>query len=217
MRSPLLARWAGLVATACHFLELDCHAAATCDGALLHLSLAAALVLLAAAAGAAVWRWLAAAQARDGARMVAVAAAALKELRKAAPQQYPSERHAFSAAADGELTLDPLQPLLCAVCLGELNAAAGGLVPSAQACAACGTLAHDGCARRAGKTCRPLCCAAECGRQPHFWQARGTVLDEVGAAGPPAALQADGKIKLRKRSQLCRALPCLARAERNGA
>jgi len=51
LRSPLLAHWAGLVAAACRFLELDCHAAAGCDAAWLPLSLAAAVILLAAVAG----------------------------------------------------------------------------------------------------------------------------------------------------------------------
>lgn len=138
------------------------------------------------AAGAAAWRWLAAAQARDGARMVAVAATVLKELRKVAPQQYPAERHMFMPAAEGTLPADPLQPLLCAVCLGELGSASGGPAPAAQVCAACGTLAHDGCVRGSSKTCRPLCCtgaAAGHSRQQHFWQAWGTVLDEA-SAGP---------------------------------
>lgn len=231
-RSPLLAHWAELVAAACRFLELDCHAAAGCDPPWLPLSLAVVLMLLAAVAGAsclfyrgswrlctacqlgvhvyrlelrtcfirtplppllvgaAAWRWLAAAQARDGARMVAVSATVLKELRKAAPQQYPSERHMFTAAAEGSLPADPLQPLLCAVCLGDLSPAGGGPAPSAQACAACGTLTHDGCVRRAGKTCRPLCCGADHSRQQHFWQAWGTVLEEVGAEAAVGAVAA---------------------------
>ena len=51
-RSPLLAHWAGLMTAACRFLELDCHTAAGCDTPWLPLSLAVALILLAAVAGA---------------------------------------------------------------------------------------------------------------------------------------------------------------------
>lgn len=183
--SPLLEAWAGLLARAeagvCHMLELADHCvplpAAWCSPAA-WLLLAAALVFAAAALVAAGWRLAQHLSAHDGGRMVAAAAAALKELRKAMPQEHPPQRHTFASVPSGATASDPLAPLMCAVCLGGVSTAAGSLAPALQCCAACGLLIHDGCARKAGKTCRPLCLASP--QLPHFWQAHGTVLDEVG-------------------------------------
>lgn len=187
LRSPLLRAWAGAVAWAasflCHLLEweADCSRPPPdgCgDTAWLQLSLAFALLVAAASVAALLWhaalRW----SAGDGARAVAVAAEVLTELRRAAPAQYPSQRHMFASLPANSAPSDPLAPLFCAVCHGGVGGGSGGgLAATLQCCSACGLVAHDSCARRAGKTCTPLCCSAP--RLPHFWQARGTALEEV--------------------------------------
>lgn len=186
-QSPLLAAWAALLArvaaACCHLLELDCQLRPPeeqCATAAWVLSLGVALLAAAFLLGSAatgLLRWL---TQRDGSRMIVVAAEVLAELRKVQPLDYPSQRHLFASAPAGAVAADPLAPLLCAVC--QTGISGGGAAPHAaslRCCMSCGLLTHDGCARRAGKSCRPLCCAAE--RQPHFWQAHGTVLEpEVG-------------------------------------
>lgn len=190
-QSPVLAAWAHLVTwagnTGCQLLELDCRMPPPhehCATSTWLLSLAAALLLAAAALGSALnglLQWL---TQRDGARMAVVAAQVLKELRKAAPQEYPSEPHSFAPLPPGAAA-DPLAPLLCSVCLKGISGGSGAPAASLQCCVLCGTAVHDRCARRASRVCRPLCCSAQ--RQPHFWQAHGTVLEpEVRLGDAPS-------------------------------
>lgn len=182
------------MAAGCHLLEIDAEhcplpSALAAPGAQLCLSpgwlLSLTAVVLLGTLGALallrrMLRWL---SLRDGSRAVAVAAEVAAELRRALPAAYPPARHAFAPAPPGAAA-DALSPLLCGVCRGGIalgSAAAGSL----QGCPACGLLAHHGCVRRAGKDCRPLCCAAP--SLPHFWLPAGMTLevaDEVGAALP---------------------------------
>lgn len=198
LTSPLLDTWAAVarraVVAGCHLLELDAEhcplppalAAPSTQLCLTPgwlLSLAAAVLLGLLAALALLRRMLRWLSLRDGSRAVAVAAEVAAELRKAQPGAYPSTRHAFAPAPPGAAA-DPLSPLLCGVCHGDItpgSTAAGVL----QSCSACGLLAHNSCVRRAGKGCRPLCCAAP--SLPHFWLPAGMTLDaldDVSAALP---------------------------------
>ncbi|KAL4436134.1 hypothetical protein ABPG77_005582 [Micractinium sp. CCAP 211/92] len=190
LTSPLLDTWAAVarraVVAGCHLLELDAEhcplppalAAPSTQLCLTPgwlLSLAAAVLLGLLAALALLRRMLRWLSLRDGSRAVAVAAEVAAELRKAQPSAYPSTRHAFAPAPPGAAA-DPLSPLLCGVCHGDItpgSTAAGVL----QSCSACGLLAHNSCVRRAGKGCRPLSCAAP--SLPHFWLPAGMTLDAL--------------------------------------
>ncbi|KAL4422402.1 hypothetical protein ABPG75_008599 [Micractinium tetrahymenae] len=216
LTSPLLDAWAAAarraVPAGCHLLELDAEhcplppalraapgASHVCLTPGWLLSLAAAALLGALAALALLRRMLRWLSLRDGSRAVAVAAEVAAELRRAQPAAYPSARHMFAPAPPGAAA-DPLSPVLCGVCRGDIapgSAAAGSL----QCCSACGLLAHHGCVRRVGKGCRPMCCAAP--SLPHFWLPAGMTLEtadelpESAAAstclycGEPADLSSD--------------------------
>jgi hypothetical protein len=181
-QSPLLALWAEflnwITASGCQLLELDCQTpqkpAEQCSVAWWVTTLAAALLIAALLVGSVVTRLLHWISQRDGSRMIVVAAQVLRELRQAVPAEYPSQHHQFTSPPPATVASDPLAPLLCAVCHKSITSV-GPASASLKACAACGMLTHDSCARRAGKTCRPLCCAAD--HQPHSWQAHGTVLE----------------------------------------
>lgn len=189
---PLLVAWAHALARLelwwCHAQEheecgdpaaiADAWCASPGAALRLRLSLAVAALLLAAAAAALFWRLVRVGLGSQSERAVAAAIAALKEMRKAeaAAAEGPPARHMFTRLPADDVPVDPLNPLLCSVCGCGIGPGAGGLPAALQCCAACGLVVHDGCARRAGKTCRPLCCAGP--RLPHFWQAKGTVLEE---------------------------------------
>lgn len=130
-RSPLLSAWADALAraqlSACQLLELDCGTAAAaqppppdawwCTYAVwLGLAAVLAAAALFVAAG---WRLVAHLSARDGTRMVAVAAEVLRELRKVQAGAYPSERHMFQPA--------PAGAPLCASPAADAAAAAASL------------------------------------------------------------------------------------------
>jgi hypothetical protein len=177
----------------CSVLDLDsCHTASpashhTLGSDLLVASLLIIAAVLAAMAAASLvarlMYWL---NARHGSRVAKVAAAALRQLRRGAPELHPPSRHSWFGARD----VDVASPLLCVACLGYIPPLAPG--QTLQSCACCGVVAHDACVRHVGDTCRPLSLPAP--RAPHFWLTAGTSREEAvlvaaedGGGAAPAA------------------------------
>jgi hypothetical protein len=117
---------------------------------------------------------------RRGSRIARVAASTLRALRAARPSFHAPTRHVWVSGEELDVAASPL---LCVACCGHI----APLTP-AQAlncCAACGAVAHDGCLRHVGDTCRPA--AAPPGPQQHFFMVAGTGRQER----PPSSQQQD--------------------------
>ena len=113
---------------------------------------------------------------RRGSRIARVAASTLRQLRAAQPEYHPPTRHVWCSGEDVDTSSSPL---LCVACCRHI----APLTPSQalNSCAACGVVAHDGCLRHVGDTCRPSCTPA--GTQHHFWQVAGTERQEQRLSG----------------------------------
>jgi hypothetical protein len=107
---------------------------------------------------------------RLGSRTAQVAASALRALRAADPSRHPATRHIWTTG----LEYDVSSPLLCVACSGHVDPVASA--HSLRYCAACGVVAHDGCLRHVGHTCRPLSIPSEHPR--HYWLVCGTSIEE---------------------------------------
>jgi len=125
-----------------------------------------ALVLYKLAESLAFWRHV-----RRGSHVARVAAAALGELRSEQPTHHRRTRHSWFTASEGQTSV----PLLCVACVGHIRPSSADTL---QRCAVCGVVAHDGCVRHVGETCRPL--ATPPGPQQHFWLVSGTSMEEQG-------------------------------------
>lgn len=118
-----------------------------------------------------IFGWLAAREGSASRKSVGIATAALKQLRESNPELHPPTKHAWYGAQD----LDIAAPLLCSVCVGAIPPLAPGA--QLQSCSYCGIVAHDGCVRNVGDTCRPL---STPGPHPHhFWLAAGTTKEDA--------------------------------------
>jgi hypothetical protein len=113
---------------------------------------------------------------RRGSRIARVAASTLRQLRAAQPEYHPPTRHVWCSGEDVDTSSSPL---LCVACCRHI----APLTPSQalNSCAACGVVAHDGCLRHVGDTCRPSCTPG--GTQHHFWQVAGTERQEQRLSG----------------------------------
>jgi len=114
---------------------------------------------------------------RRGSRIARVAASTLRQLRAAQPEYHPPTRHVWCSGEDVDTSSSPL---LCVACCGHI----APLTPSQalNSCAACGVVAHDGCLRHVGDSCRPSCTPVGM-PQHHFWQVAGTERHEQRLSG----------------------------------
>ena len=190
---PLFRSWATLIGSlynsycnslfatqleSCHTIALELSSCASGNGSVA-LGLLASfslsiLVLVILVGGFVSWihRWL---TVQEGSANLAIASAALEQLRESVPLHHPPTKHFWISMPGAELTL----PLFCSVCHESIQ----GFTPGStfSACAVCGVAAHTGsCSRHAGDTCRPICLLVSPAQQPHFWVPEGAVYQVEG-------------------------------------
>jgi len=133
--------------------------------------LVSATLLICALAWSSFGRFVRYYTAKHGSAFVAVATAAIKEMRAKYPALYQPTPHAWTPLGD------PNAPVVCMVCMNPVLGHEG------QSCEHCSVVVHNRCLRYTVADCRPL--AVHASHQPHDWRPAGVLLPLVQALDQP--------------------------------